>query len=97
MGDMACLEQVVTGAKGEYGKKNVGKKERLLITPDILLEMKEVWNKQPNFGFLRSGEITVTSENTNDKSVHLNMADVAVDSTTSLSLVRVTIKELKTD
>ena len=112
MGDMARLEQVVKGAKREYGKKNPGKKERLPITPDILLQMKEVWNSHPKafdnimlwaacclcyFGFLRSGEITVPSENTYDKSVHLNMADVAVDSITSPSLVRVTIKESKTD
>ena len=49
------------------------------------------------FGYLRSGEITVPSENTYDKSVHLNMADVAVVSTISPSLVRVTVKESKTD
>ena len=112
IGDMACLEQVVKGAKREYGKKNPGKKERLPITPDILLQMKEVWNSHPKafdnimlwaacclcyFGFLRSGEITVPSENTYDKSVHLNMADVAVDSITSPSLVRVTIKQINSD
>lgn len=68
--DMAKLEQFIRGIKREYAKKSPGRKERLPITPDILLEMKRVWNKDPKnfdnvmlwvacclcyFGFLWSG------------------------------------------
>ena len=45
--DMAWLEQVVKGAKREYGKKNPGRIQQLPITPDIQIRMKEVWNKYP--------------------------------------------------
>ena len=112
IGDMARLEQVLKGAKREYAKKSPGRRERLPITPDILLEMKGVWNKDPKnfnnimlwaacclcyFGFLRSGEITVPSEAAYDQSVHLNMSDIAIDSIASPSSVRVSIKASKTD
>lgn len=74
-------------------KEESGKREQLPITPDITLLMKEVWNKHPMafgntmlwavcclcyFGFLRSREITVSSANTYDKGVHLNMADMPI-------------------
>ena len=49
------------------------------------------------FGFLRSGEVTVPSEAAYDSSVHLNMADVAVDSIQTPSTIRLKIKVSKTD
>lgn len=82
------------------------------ITPDILLRIKKVWNKEPSrfnnimlwaacslcyFGFLRSEEITVPSESAYDKAVHLNRADLAVDRVANPSIIKVTIKASKTD
>ena len=93
IGEMARLEQVVKGVKREYAKKNLDKRERLPITPELLMQMKQVWSREPKkfdnimlwaaccvcyFGFLRSGEVTVPSEAAYDSSVHLNMSDIAV-------------------
>ena len=96
MGDMPRLEQVVKGVKREYVRKNPDKRERLPITPKLLMLMKQVWSRDDPksfdhtmlwsaccvcyFDFLRSGEVTVPSEAVYDSSVHLNMADMAVDS-----------------
>ena len=94
MGDMARLEQVLKGTKKDHAKKSPGRAERLPITPELLLKMKRVWEKNPKdfdsvmmwaacctcfFGFLRSGEISVPSEAAYDKGTHLNFADVSVD------------------
>lgn len=112
IGEMARLEQVLKGAKREYVKKNPCKRERLPITPDLLMKMKSIWSKDPSkfdnimiwaacclcyFGFLRSGEVTVPSEAAYDSGVHLNMADVSVDSIENPSVVKVRIKASKTD
>ena len=74
IGDMAHLEQVVKGAKREHAKKNPDKRERLPITPELLMRMKKVWSREPKnfdnimlwaacclcyFGFLRSGEVAI--------------------------------------
>ena len=82
------------------------------MTPDILLQMRKVWNKEPSrfdnimlwaacclcyYGFLRSGEITVPSESAYDKAVHLNGEDLAVDSVANPSIIKVTIKASKMD
>lgn len=112
IGEMARLEQVLKGAKREYVKKNPDKRERLPITPDLLIKMKSIWNKDPSkfdnimiwaacslcyFGFLRSGEVTVPSEAAYDSGTHLNMADISVDSIENPSVVKVRIKASKTD
>lgn len=112
IGEMARLEQVLKGAKREYVKKNPDKRERLPITPDLLIKMKSIWSKDPSkfdnimiwaacclcyFGFLRSGEVTVPSEAAYDSGAHLNMADVSVDSIEDPSVVKVRIKASKTD
>ena len=49
------------------------------------------------FGFLRSSEMTVPSQATYDPTIHLSMQDVAVDNRSSPSLVRILIKQSKTD
>ena len=82
------------------------------MTPDILLQIRKVWNKEPSrfnnimlwaacclcyFGFLWSGEITVPSESAYDKVVHLNREDLAVDSVANPSIIKVTIKASKMD
>ena len=112
IGEMPCLEQVLKGAKREFSKKNPDKRERLPITPELLLRMKQVWAKDPKkfenvmlwaaccvcyFDFLRSGKVTVPSEASYDSSVHLNMADIAIDNTESPSTVKIRIKASKTD
>ena len=49
------------------------------------------------FGFLRAGEFTSPSLNAFDPEVHLCLSDVALDSHTSPSMVRLRIKQSKTD
>ena len=112
IGEMARLEQVIKGAKREYVKRNPDKRERLPITPDLLCRMKDIWSREAEkfdnvmiwaacclcyFGFLRSGEVTVPADTGYDKDVHLNMADISVDSIKDPSVVRVRIKASKTD
>ena len=48
-------------------------------------------------GFLRAREMTVPSNGTYDASVHLSVADIAVDNSKFPSVVMVTIKASKTD
>ena len=85
---------------------------RLPITPRILRQMRSVWEKKPHdhdaimllaacctcfFGFLRSGEITVSSMKEYDPEAHLSEGDVSVDSIVDPTEVQVRIKQSKTD
>ena len=49
------------------------------------------------FGFLRAGEFTVPSRAQFDPAVHMTPGDVAVDSHASPSLIRLRLKQSKTD
>ena len=49
------------------------------------------------FGFLRSSEMTVPSQYTYNPTIHLFIQDVVVDNKSSPSLVRILIKQSKTD
>lgn len=49
------------------------------------------------FAFLRSGEFTVPSAAAFDPAIHLTAADIAIDNHTNPSLLRVVIKQSKTD
>ena len=49
------------------------------------------------FGFLRAGEFTVPTVQGYDPEVHLSLTDVAIDSHTTPSVVRLRIKQSKTD
>ena len=49
------------------------------------------------FAFLRIGELTVPSDTTYDPNVHLSVKDIAVDKCQSPSLLRITLKQSKTD
>lgn len=49
------------------------------------------------FGFLRSSEFTVPSQDTYDSEVHLSLKDLAIDDKANPQLLRVTIKQSKTD
>ena len=112
IGEMPKLEQVMRGVKREHAKHSPGKRTRLPITPEILLKLRGVWeasSKQHNsimlwaacclcyFGFLRAGEITVPAESAYDPGEHLNFSDVAVDSISNPSMLKVKIKASKTD
>ena len=49
------------------------------------------------FGFLRAGEITVSNDGAYDPSVHLSVGDIAVDDARTPRVLRVAIKQSKTD
>ena len=74
--------------------------------------MKGVWERDPSnfdhimilaactlcfFGFLRSGEITVPSDNGYDPGAHVRFTDVAIDDRSIPNLMRIRIKASKTD
>ena len=84
---------------------------RLPITTSILLRLKEVWDRAPAsdrykakllwaacclgyFGFMRAGEFTLVDTK---EPAAIRVADVAVDSHTSPSMVRVLLRRSKTD
>ena len=94
-------------------KKNPDKRERLPITPKLLMQMRLVWSRgDPKnfdntmlwaacctcyFVFLRSGEVTVPLEAAYNSSAHLNISDTAVDSINAPSTIKLRIKASKTD
>ena len=83
---MPLLEYVLRGIKSEQAKKSpTSQRVRLPITPEVLLQMRHVWernSREPDnimlwatcttcfFGFLRSGEIAVPSRHEFDPGAH---------------------------
>ena len=49
------------------------------------------------FAFLRAGEFTVPSRTAYDPSVHLSVEDIAIDSRAAPSIIRLRLKQSKTD
>ena len=109
---MPKLEYVLKGVKREEAEKGVGSRTRLPITPSILRKLKQVWEVTAEewdtrmmwaacclcfFAFLRIGELSVPSDSEFDPNVHLTAKDVAVDRPVSPSILRLTIKQSKTD
>ena len=89
---------------------NSNARPRLLMTPEILKAMKEVWRIDSDcnkatmlwaaactcfFGFLRSGKVVVPSDSEYDPVVHLSFGDVRLDNTTDPQFLEVTIKVSK--
>ena len=82
---------------------------RLPITPQILSAIYSYLSRSPDstiiwaaccigfFGFLRSGEFTVPSLEEYDPSIHLSLSDIALDSHTHPSILRIRLKRSKTD
>ena len=106
------LEYVMKGVKRHQAKVGAGSRTRLPITPSILRELKRVWSPSGCdrdtkliwaacclcfFGFLRAGEMTVPSDAEFDARTHLCVADIALDDNRSPALIRVTLKQSKTD
>ena len=105
------LQQVLRGIKKRQALTHPPR-IRLPITLQIMCQIKEVLSQEPQsynnimlwaacciafFGFLRVGEFTVPGPDDYDKSSHLSLADISVDSRTNPSLLKVTIKQSKTD
>ena len=106
------LHYVLRGIKKNEAEHGSGSRERLPITPQILRKIKEVWDHSSTstdvvmlwaacclafFGFLRAGELTVPTDTGYDASVHLSYSDISVDNPSSPSIVKVVIKQSKTD
>ena len=106
------LHNTLWGAKREEAQKAGDGRVRLPITPVILRKMKAAWRSRASdpdtimlwaaaclgfFGFLRAGEMTMPSDGAYDPAVHLSYSDIAVDNPSSPSVLRVSIKQSKTD
>ena len=99
IGLMPKLEYVLKGAKK---KTPASVRQRLPITPQILLKLKQVWQKNPGkrdaqmlwaaaylcfFGVLRSGEVVAPSDRMYDAQSHLCFDDIQVDNRASPTLI----------
>ena len=106
------LQYVLRGVKRCQSMEGEQSRERLPISPDLLRAIKKVWNSNqaiPNrpmlwaacciafFGFLRIGEMVVPNNSAYDPSVHLSVSDIAVDNPGRPAVLRLTIKQSKTD
>ena len=106
--NMPQLQYVVKGAK----RLSAGRPQRvrLPITPEILRQLRAVWERMPSrhdaamlwaaatlcfFAFLRMGEAVVPSESTYDHRFHLSYGDIRVDNRSHPSLMEVDIKRSK--
>lgn len=106
------LDLVMRGIKRVEAEKSGGKRERLPISPCLLKKLKDIWSPHSKehdtkmiwaacclcfFAFLRAGEMTVPSDQAYDASVHLSIQDIAVDDSKNPSVLRIRIKQSKTD
>ena len=106
------LDMVLRGIKISLAKKGKAPKRKLLITPKILRQVKSTWNGINKcyeetmlwaasvvcfFGFMRAGELLVSSRESFDPSKHLTLEDIATDSKQSPSFIQISPKTSKTD
>ena len=110
-GSLPRLEYVLRGIKKHEVETGRGQRDRLPITPSILSKIKAVWDPHARqwdkmlwaasclgfFAFLRVGKMTAPNDTTFDPSVHLCVSDIAVDDPRCPSMLRVRIKQSKTD
>ena len=104
------LEYILKGIKHMPAAQS--KDTRLLITPAILRRLHGLWSPQAHdpdvmlmwaacclgfFGFMRAGEFTSPASSHFDPESCLLVSDVAVDQHANPSLLRVTLKQSKTD
>ena len=101
------LDYIMHGIKRDQAEKGVVVKPRLPITPAILDRLQDhLYSRRSHdlmlwaaactgyFGFLRAGEFMCPSIHEYDPSVHLSLA---VDSHCNPALIRIRIKQSKTD
>ena len=108
---MNQLHYVLRGVKRCEAEDGRGIRTRLPISPTLLRDIKVVWNRSNDqdyvmlwaacclafFGFLRIGEMVAPSEAQYDPGANLCVDDVAVDQKESPTVIRVSIKQSKTD
>ncbi len=109
MESMAKLCLVERGVDKEYRHPT---RLRLPLTPPILRRIRTLWSEQATdpdiimlwaasclcfFGFFRMGEITTPSNAAFDPTIHLSVQDVAIHSVNDPRLLRVHLKQSKTD
>ena len=111
--EMPKLQYVLKGARIERSKTTSGaKRARLPITPDVLLKIKTVLDRNGQefdsimlwaaacvcyFGFLRSGEITIPTLGAFCPETHLSIRDVSVDRPGRPEIIHIKLKASKTD
>ena len=103
------LDYIMKGIKRHQAKAGVKIRTRLPITPSLLRQLKGVWSQSGGAreiwaacclcfsAFLRAGEMTVPGDSEYDPQAHLSLGDIALDDNRRPSLVRMTIKQSKTD
>ena len=112
LADMAKLEQVMKGIKRSQAGKGKQAVKRRPMSTEVLTKLKEAWQSAPGgqdsrmlwaaatlcfFGFLRSGEMTVPSEQGYDAGSHLSVGDISTDSLDTPTVLKVRLKASKTD
>lgn len=105
------LQQVLRGIEKHQSSTQL-KRVRLPVTLQIMCGIKEVLSREPQsynnimlwaacciafFGFMRVGKFTIPSQDNYDKSSHLSLSDISVDSREQPRLIKITIKQSKTD
>ena len=97
------------GIRRTQAEAGIQPRTRLPITPQVLSVIYSYLPHSPDssmiwaaccigfFGFLRSEKFTVPSLEEYDPSVHLSLSDIALDSHTHPSILRIHLKQSKTD
>ncbi len=106
------LDYVLRGIKKHQARQGGNSRPRLPMTPHVLRQLKAEWNGRAEDGdtrmiwaacclafcaFLRAGELTVPGDSQFDPGAHLTPQDIAIDDPVQPTLMRVTIKQSKTD
>ena len=109
---MHRLQYTLSGIKRSQAETSTEKRQRLPITPPLLRKIKEVLNDEASipdvkmlwaacclrfFCFLRSAKLTAPSIDSYDSSVNLCLSDISVDNPASPAIMKVQIKQSKTD
>ena len=112
LASMATLQLVLRGVKRVQVGEGRRPRIRLPITPAVLLRLREAWKDSAYahdsimlwaactvcfFGFLRSGEITVSVTDKWDAAGTLMLEDVALDDRENPRVAKLRIKASKTD
>ena len=94
MKDMPRLQYVPRGIKSDEAKALLTPKQRLPVTPALLMRMYSVLQNDSQdfnnimiwaaslvcfFGFMCSGKISIPSQTAYDPTAHLNFTDISVD------------------